>query len=208
MDSRYLSKLRAYGAAVLLASALAAGVGCDESLPPVTEPSNVLTTSLSLNLGVNKFVYMSNNMAPSGNDGAVDVKVTNVYKDALSDSEGVDVNVVIYQTSHPERRDTIVCDRQAVVNQSLFYIYLLAIPPGQTLEIMKQWTHSFLDSTGWVPFWKVADLDSTIDVSGRSIGVYKVTFTVSATVRVFKTRPTESVPPQKFTVYYRTDGPS
>jgi hypothetical protein len=174
-------------------------LACDESLPPLVEPANVLSTTLQLQLGANNYVIMTGGTEPLGTDGAVDVKITNLYTEVLSDAEMIRVQAVIYQTSHPERRDTVYGDRNDVQNPSLLLGNLVAIPPGKQLEVLTQWSHAF----NGVPFWKMADSKTTIAVSGMIDTLYRVQFTVNARVQVFKTRPVQVVGDQTFTVFYR-----
>ena len=174
---------------------------CDESLPPVVEPANILSTSLSLKLGTNHYVVLTGGETPLGSDGAIDVTVTNLYNDVLADSEMIQVQTVIYQTSHPERRDTVYGTREDVQDPSMLLGTLLAIPPRKQLEVLTQWSHKF---NGDRPFWTAPDSVLIIGVSGKNITLYKVTFTVSAHVKIFKTRPTQVIDDQEFTVYYRS----
>ena len=195
MDYRYRSKC-----ALLLAVAVF-GLRCgDETLPPVVQPTDVLSTSVSLKLGTNGFVILPDGVTPLGDDGSIDVKVTNLYNEVLSDSEAIRVESVIFQTSHPERCDTVYGTRSNVLTYSFLLGKLVAIPPGQQFEILTQWSHTF---NGGTPFWSVADKDTLIITPGRTITAHKVRFTLSTWVKIFKTRQAEHIGNQEFVVYYR-----
>ena len=202
MASKWRSEIVKRGLAfVLLAVATILGFhGCEESLPPVVKPSNVLTAELAMDLGTNAFVNMVGGKTPLGTDGAIDVKVTNHYGKVLSDSEMIQVQAEIFQTHHPERRDTIYGTRYNVINTAMLSYKMVTIPPGQELEVLTQWSHSYNDT---IPFWTVADADTSVVVAGGIQTLHKVQFTVRAQITVFKRRTAISIGDRVFTVYYR-----
>lgn len=203
MESKCPSKSRAGLIAKCFYFTVAA-VSClrcgDEILPPVVQPRDVLSTTVALKLGVNGFVVLSDGVTPLGDDGAVDVKVSNLYNEVLSDSEQIRIETVIFQASHPERCDTVIGTRSNVQTYSFLIGKLVAIPPGQQFEVLTQWSHTY---DGGTPFWTGADIDSTITVQGTPVLVHRVTYTISTWVKIFKTRQAVYVGNQNFTVYYR-----
>ncbi|MBK7259902.1 MAG: hypothetical protein IPI01_19300 [Ignavibacteriae bacterium] len=202
MDFRFRSEVRASSVlrVLLLLTIGLAGIQCDESLPPVVQPAEVLTGTLALRVGANGFVLLSRDGAPVGTDGAVEIMITNQYDEVLSDSEDVQAEVVIFQSSHPGRRDTIHATKDDIQDPSMLIRYLLAIPPTKPLEILRQWPHRFSgDST----FISAADEDTVFQEKGVEVTAYKVRFTISARVKLFKKRQSVIIEETPFTVFYR-----
>ena len=202
MDFRFRSEIRESPLLriLLLLTVALAGVQCDESLPPVVQPTDVLTGTIALRVGANGFVLLSRDGTPVGTDGAVDIRITNLYDEVLSDSEDVQVEVVIFQSSHPGRRDTIHATKDDIQDPSMLIRYLLAIPPARPLEILRQWPHRFSgDST----FISAADEDTVFQEKGVEVTAYKVRFTISARVKLFKKRQSVIIKETPFTVFYR-----
>ena len=202
MASRSPSEFRRVSPVVsVLAVVIAcASMHCDEDLPAVVQPKDVLVGSISLRVGANGFVLLGAGSTPAGTDGAVDIRITSLYNDVLSDSEDVHIEAIIFQSSHPERRDTVRADRDAIEDPSMLIRYLLTIPPNKPLRLVTQWSHKFAgDST----FASVADKDTVFVEKGVEVTAYKVIFTLSARVKLFKKYQTLAIKENQFTVYYR-----
>lgn len=202
MDSRCPSEPRPVSPATLLLlfACACAGIQCQENLPPVVQPQEVLVGGISLRVGANGYVILTAENVPVGTDGAVNIRVTNLYDEVVSDSEDVRIEAVIYQSSHPGRRDTIRAGREAIQNPSMLISYLLAIPPNKSLELMTPWSNTFAGDSA---FALVADKDTVFWEKGVEVTAYKVEFTLSARVKLFKKRQMLTIGEQPFTVYYR-----
>ena len=190
-------------------AALLCLVSCYEDLPPVEHPQNVEAVGVSFNVAGDGLVFIDSKGAPVGNVGALQVSVTNLYKEYVVDDEQIEVEIRMYMKGFPERSVAVTLSSKDLVTSGALSHGVLAIAPRQAIRVETQWSHCTQKGESFL-VWGVHDTPGGVIVpraSGKPVLAYPVTFMVQASIKVFKSRPTEFYPADRktyreFALYY------
>ncbi len=200
--------MRAVRMPVALALALIAA-SCYEDLPPVEQPEVVQSVGVSFNVARDGIVYLNySNDLPTGGSGALVVNVTNIFTEYAADDEQVEVEIDMYMKGHPERSAVVTMTKDDLMTPGVLSHGVLAIAPGQVITFQKQWSHHALGNSFIT--WAIIDSASEVSVdpgTGKPHLAVPVRLMVQASIKVFKSRPTEYYPADRkkykeFLLYY------
>lgn len=172
--------------------------GCEESLPPRQEPSEVLSAGVDL-LNTTIQCRLSDSTVYGGS-GALIMQVKNTYTDVLSDSEQIQANITLYLKSQPGLVATLSADRNDVTNYYLL-LWGSTLTLGVDSSVVMIKVSQFKTSDG-VPIWKL--LDFTFHHVGNA-SWYETSpqvLVVDALIQVFKRFPAIKVR-KEFTVVFQ-----
>ncbi len=177
---------------------LSSFLSCYEDLPPFEEPVQVEGVSLHFNLANGGLVTLDANNQPKGSIGALDIRVTNLYSEYLSDTARVEVTIEIYVKDQPDKNAVVTMSADDVWTSGVLFNGILTIEPQHQVRIMKTWPHR---TTQGDPLVNYTDEPTgvQIDVAGKVFTAFPVHLMVSASVKVFKNRPTLYMPADRKT---------
>jgi hypothetical protein len=176
-----------------------AGWSCDESLPPRTEPAEVLRTTFLIHQDQDVVVQDSEVVGTA--EGTFEFFVKNVHDEVLQDSQRIEVKLTIWLQDQPEYRASVLSDRGALVNYQLVYGELLTIGVDTAVHILTQWSHRTQDGT---PFWSFVKLVPMQSISGEPyLQSDPVHYIMQGTVQVFKNVQPYRIPEQHFSHSYK-----
>jgi hypothetical protein len=181
---------------------------CYEDLPPVEQPEVVQSVGVSFNVASDGLVFLEPTEVPRGNVAALKVNVTNLFNEYMADDEQIEVEVRVYMKDHPERSAVVTMSKDELMTTGVLSHGVLAIAPHQVITIATQWSHNAQGKSFFS--WAILDGISAVNVatgSGKSFQAFPVHLMLQASIKVFKSRPTEYYPADRkkykeFVLYY------
>jgi len=180
----------------LIACVAAAASGCDESLPPHTDPEIVLIPSMAI---TGPTVVVRFNEAWTG--GNIMLGMKNVHDEVLSEKADVTATVSMYLREYPAASRTLTYRYSDIVTPGLVVGNTLTLRVGQSLDIMQPWNHRTASGTA---FWMNGiHFNQRTDSKGspywESDSVHLV---VNASLKVFERVQQVKLPAREFTITY------
>lgn len=168
----------------LLASCGVVLFGCDESLPPRDDPTNLLHVVLLVQGGEYTFRYTQ----PFGfTPMSVAIQVSNDYNEVFEDSLYMRGTVEIWDTRRPNVRGSVNMRYSQVIPSYALNNGILTLEAGAQLTFTSQWSHLTAGPGQTVPIWYGVDTTARLDPYGR---IYYVTDTMylgaQASVQIFR----------------------
>lgn len=172
----------------MIALALLALFGCEESLPPYVEPVNVLDGSIERLSPDTLRVYYASDGEYLGSDLLrVNVKIANAYPQLLQGSVLVKGRVNVYVVAPvPIVGVPVVLARQNLAQPPIFQ-EAIALPPGQAAQLRAEW-YPF-DARGGFVFSSVPHVETVMPDSTVVRTYLPMTFRVEADVQIFERVP-------------------
>jgi hypothetical protein len=179
---------------VLLASV--AGICCDESLPPRLEDPNTFVFTWTLEQGT----CIIDSTGTYG-AGAIDIRFTNTYTEALQDSEFVTVRLDMWLVDHPEVTAHVNFYSESLQDSTLIARGILTLVPHRPAELYHQWNHKTDLGKDFYSF-----LHPTLRFNPLR-GIYyqqsdATTLAMRGTVQIFRKLPPYSIPETKARIVY------
>jgi hypothetical protein len=174
-------------------------LSCYEDLPPVEQPIEVQQVSFGFNVANDGLVMLDAGNQPLGSIGSIDIHVTNLYSEYLSDTAQIEAEVSMYIKDMPEKNVVVTLTKEDLWSSGILTNGLLVIAPRQAIRIMKLWSHR---TQGGEPFVDFTDTPKGVPVltqTGKVFQAFPVHVMVKASVKVFKNRPTEYWPVDRYT---------
>lgn len=170
--------------------------GCDESLPPRSDPTNILQPSL---IPPHDIIEMQDGM-PIRSAGAFSASLKNTYSEVLEKEADIQVSISVWMATSSEVHRTI-----RLTSTSLTYPVLrgnmLTLLPRDSARFFGWWDQRTDDG---VPFWNYVRLTEKIGANGEP---YKdsdpIEMVAQVSMQVFKNVQPRTGPPIHFTVMYR-----
>ncbi|MCC6395955.1 MAG: hypothetical protein IT282_02980 [Bacteroidetes bacterium] len=177
-----------------IATAAIGAYGCDESLPPRTEPEVVLVPTMSI---TGPAVVVRFNEAWTG--GNIMLGMKNVHDEVLSDKADVTATVTMYLRENPSASRTLTYKYSDIVTPGLVVGNTLTIRVGQSIELMQPWNHR---TAAGAAFWMSGiKFNQRADSKGNpyweSDSVHLV---VNASLKVFERVQAVKLPAREFTI--------
>lgn len=180
----------------LLACAAVVASGCDESLPPYTEPETVLIPSMAI---TGPTVVVRFDMAWTG--GNIILGMKNVHDEVLSEKAAVTASVSMFLRENPSASRTLTYGYGDIVTPGVVVGNTLTLRVGQSIDIMQPWSHR---TAAGVAFWmNGVNFNRRTDSKGapywESDSVHLV---VNASLKVFDRVQAVRFPAREFTITY------
>ncbi len=184
-------------------------ISCLEDLPPVEQPEDIQAVGVTFNVAGDRLVFLEGKDMPRGSLGALVVTVTNLFKEYMADDEQIEVEVRMFIKDHPERSAVVTLSRDELKTTGVLSHGVLAIAPNQMITMQKQWSHHTQEGVSFITH-AISDGIEEVDVvtsSGKIFPAYPVHLMTQASIKVFKSRPTEYYPANRkmykeFVLYY------
>jgi len=184
-------------------------ISCFEDLPVVEQPQVVQAVGVSFNVAGDGLVLLEGNDMPRGSVGALVVTVTNLFREYMADDEQIEVEVRMFIKDHPERSAVVTLSRDELKTIGALSHGVLAIAPHQTITMQKQWSHHTQEGVSFISHVVSDGIEevTVVTSSGKTILAYPVHLMTQASIKVFKSRPTEYYPANRkmykeFVLYY------
>jgi len=170
---------------------------CEESLPPRTEPENVLIPGLSM---TDVLVRVEAGRVTRG--GNLELSMKNAYDEVLSEKSGVRAYVRVTLQEYPAYTRMLVFDEADIVTPGLITGSTLTLGVNETIRLMQPWDHR-LDST--LSFW-AAGMTFQRFLTDKGVEYFEsspVHIIVDANLQIFQRVPAVQLPRQVFTIVYQ-----
>lgn len=139
-------------------------VGCDESLPPRDDPTNLLHAVLSIQGGEYVFRYTP----PGGiTPATVAIQIYNDYNEVFEDTLYLRGRVEIWDTRRQNVQGYVDVKNFAVVPSNAVNNGILTLEAGARLTFKQQWYHMVNQQGGSVPIWVGVDTTAYRDYFGE-----------------------------------------
>ena len=180
----------------LIACAAVTASGCEESLPPHTEPETVLIPSMSI---TGPTVVVRFDQAWTG--GNIMLGMKNVHDEVLSEKVDVTATVSMHLRENPAASRTLTYRYSDILTPGLVVGNTLTLRVGESLDLMQPWNHRTASGT---PFWMNGiNFNQRTDSKGapywESDSVHLV---VNANLKVFERVQAVRLPAREFTITY------
>ena len=168
--------------------------GCDESLPPRTDPENVLIASLQPPHDV---IEMSDG-APIRTAGSYIAYLKNSHDEALQKEADIRATITVFMAKSPHVRRTILVPPELA--HPALDGRLLTLLPGDSARFLVVWDQK--TDTG-VPFWEYVPLTLVQTPLGDYYDSDPIEFVAQASIQVFDGVQPRTSPPIYYTSKYR-----
>ncbi len=142
--------MKTVAARILLVLLAGAVFSCDESLPPRRSPADFLRWNLSI-VGAGQPLVIRN-WEPVNIQGAIRVRVTNVYDEVLQDSAVLAGRVQVWVKGRPQIRGEFPLTISDLMTRKMMTGKILTIGVDSTLEMVHEW--DYFDDRGDIPLWQ------------------------------------------------------
>ena len=187
---KWSSSVSVIVAFVLLAS------GCDESLPPRSDPTNILQASIDMPL---EYVELKDGMLIPYS-GRLSASIKNTYTEVLQQKADIKVSISIWMATAPENHATVVLTHTSLANPPL-YGGQLTLLPHDSAHFVTVW-NQYADSGE--PFWRLVPLSWKVGPGGEAYQQSEpVEFVAQASIQVFENVQPRVTPAIHFFVTYR-----
>jgi hypothetical protein len=149
---------------VLLVPAGVGLIGCDESLPPREDPTNLLHAVLFIQGGEYVFRY---SFAAAATPATVAIQIYNDYNEVLEDSLYLRGTVVIWDTRRPNIRSYVDLRYATIIPDNALIGGILTLEAGARLTFKQQWFHMVNQQGGSFPIWVGVDTTAHRDYYGE-----------------------------------------
>jgi hypothetical protein len=178
--------------------------GCDESLPPRSDPQNFLQASVASPYDYATFKD-SSILPPSGK---IVASLKNLYDDVLEKEADIQVTINIWMADAPQNRRTLRLTAYSLSHPALNGNQLTLLPrdSAQFVAVWNQCTDS------GIPFWSLVPKTwGELPGGERFQQSAPIEFVAQASIRVFKNVQPRVSPPTHFRIifqlFWSTNGP-
>jgi hypothetical protein len=175
---------------VLLAS------GCDESLPPRSDPTNILQASFDVPL---ENVELKDGMLLPYS-GRLSASIKNTYTEVLQQKADIKVSISIWMANAPENHGTVVLTQTSLANPPLSGGQLTLLPHDSAhfVTVWNQHTDS------GEPFWKLVPMTWKLGPNGELYQQSEpIEFVTQASIQVFENVQPRLTPVVHYFITYR-----
>ena len=170
--------------------------GCDESLPPRTDPVNILQPSLTAPYDV---IEMQDGI-PIRSAGSFTPSLKNVYSEVLQKEADIQVTINVWLEKNPEAHRTI-----RLTAASLAYPVLsgglITLLPRDSARFVGWWDQRTDDG---MPFWSFVPLTTKVGSNGEPYqDSDPIEFVAQVSIQIFKNVQPRTSPPIHYTSTYR-----
>jgi hypothetical protein len=180
------------------------GSGCDESLPPRSDPVNILQPSL---IPPHEIIEMKDGV-PIREAGAIIVSLKNIYTEVLQKEADVEVLVNVWMATSSEVHRTIRLTALHMGHPAM-QGNLLTLLPQDSARFVALWDQRTDEG---VPFWQYVHVTTKTGINDQTYqDSDPIEFVVQVSIRLFKNVQPRVSPPIHYTSTYRlftstTDG--
>lgn len=171
--------------------------GCEESLPPRSDPESVLVPAVSM---TDVLVRVEAGEVTRG--GNVELSMKNAYDDVLSESAGVKAYVRVTLQEYPSYTRLLVFNELDIATPGQIIGHTLTLGVNETIKLMQPWDHR-VDST--MSYWN-AGMTYQRFVTDKGVEYFEsspVHLIVDANLQIFQRVPAVQLPRQVFTIVYQ-----
>lgn len=170
--------------------------GCDESLPPRSDPTNILQAALVPPSG---FIVIKDGM-PVAYAGLFGASIKNIYTEALQKDADIQVLITVWLEKSSDAHRTI-----RLTASSLTYPILtgnlITLLPQDSARFVGWWDQRTDDG---VPFWSFGPLTSKAGANGETyLESEPIGFVAQVSIQVFKNVQPRTCSPIHYTSTYR-----
>jgi hypothetical protein len=183
---------------LIIVSCLLFSSACDESLPPRSEPSQVVEASVAAPYS---YIQVQDGV-PIGNDGYLTASLTNVYDDVLQKEARIQGTIDVWIANSPETRRTILLSSAGLVHPSLDGKFL-TLKPGEAARVLAAWDQR---TDQGVPFWNYVHRTHIENATNDYYDTDPIEFVAQASIQVFANVQPRTSPAIHYTTMYRLFG--
>lgn len=190
MAYKWSSSVPLIVAFVLLAS------GCDESLPPRSDPTNILQASFDVPL--ENVELKDGVLLPYS--GRLSASIKNTYTEVLQQKADIKVSISIWMANAAENHATVVLTQTSLANPPLSGGQLTLLPHDSAhfVTVWNQCTDS------GEPFWKLVPLTWKLGPGGEPYQQSEpIEFVTQASIQVFENVQPRLTPAVHYFITYR-----
>ena len=172
--------------------------GCDESLPPRSEPARVVEASVSP-----PYSYIPiQDGNPTGTEGFLTASLRNIYDDALQKEAHLQGTIDVWIADNPKAHRTIRLTAGDLKHPSLDG-KLLTLTPNDSARFLAAWDQRTDDG---IPFWRFANLTHIENANSDYWDSDQIEFVAQASSQVFENVQPRTSPLIHYTTMYRLFG--
>ncbi len=172
--------------------------GCDESLPPRSEPTQVIMASVAP-----PYAYIPvQDGVPTGTEGFLTASLTNIYDDVLQKEANIGGSIDVWLADNPQVHRTILLTARDLTHPSLDG-KLLTLKPGEAARVLAAWDQRTDEG---IPFWNYVHRTHIVNATNDYYDTDPIEFVAQASIQVFANVQPRTSPAIHYTTMYRLFG--